>query len=145
MLRLYDLRWQVEVNLDHLKTTLGMEQLRGKTPDMVRKELYVYLLAYNLLRTLMWEAGITCGVDPLQLSVQRTRQHLNNFIPELASTSISAKKRDKLYQTLLEAIVHKLVLKRIGPSEPRVRKRRPKAYPLMQQPRQVLRQKVCAA
>lgn len=145
LLRLYDLRWQVEVNLDHLKTTLGMEQLRGKTPDMVRKELYVYLLAYNLLRTLMWEAGITCGVDPLQLSVQRTRQHLNNFIPELASTSISAKKRDKLYQTLLEAIGHKLVPKRIGRSEPRVCKRRPKAYPLMQQPRQVLRQKGCVA
>lgn len=55
LLRLYDLRWQVEVNLDHLKTTLGMEQLRGKTPDMVRKEQYVYLLAYNLLRTLMWK------------------------------------------------------------------------------------------
>lgn len=46
------------------------------------------------------EAGITCGVDPLQLSLQRTRQHLNNFIAELASTSISAKKRDTLYQTL---------------------------------------------
>ena len=91
----------------------------------------------------MWEAGISCGVDPLHLSLQRTRQHLNNFIPELAS--ISAKKRDTLYQTLLEAIVHKLVPKRIGRSEPRVCKRRPKAYPLMQQPRQVLRQKVCVA
>ncbi len=45
LLRLYDSRWQVEINLDHLKTTLGMEQLRGKTPNMVRKEIYVYLLA----------------------------------------------------------------------------------------------------
>ena len=73
LLRLYDLRWQVEVNLDHLKTTLGMEQLRGRTPDMVRKELYVYLLAYNLLRTLMWEAGINYGVDPLQFNTVQLR------------------------------------------------------------------------
>ncbi len=143
LIDLYDLRWQVEINLNHLKTTLGMEQLRSKTPVMVRKELYIYLLAYNLLRTLMWEAGINHGVEELQLSVQRTPLHLDNFIPELASAS--AKKRDRLYQTLLETIVHKLVPKRIGRSEPRVCKRRPKAYPAMQQPRQVLRYKGCAA
>lgn len=71
--------------------------------------------------------------------MQRTRQHLQNFIPELASAS--TKKLDRLYRTLLDAIVHKLVPRRIGRSEPRVRKRRPKAYPLMRQPRQVLRQK----
>jgi hypothetical protein len=52
LVRLYDLRWDVEVDLKHLKSTLGMDVLRCKTPLMVRKELYVYLLAYNLLRTL---------------------------------------------------------------------------------------------
>ena len=143
LVELYDLRWQVEINLNHLKTTLGMEQLRSKTLVTVRKELYIYLLAYNLLPTIMWEASTTYGVDPLQLSIQRTRQHLDNFIPELISAS--ARKRDRLYQTLLETIVHKLVPKRIGRSEPRVCKRRPKAYPVMQQPRQVLRYKGCAA
>ncbi|MBP5974043.1 hypothetical protein HW132_15160 [Brasilonema sp. CT11] len=50
-------------------TTLGMEILRGKTPHMVRKEIYVYLLAYNLLRSLMWEAGTTYGVPPLRCSL----------------------------------------------------------------------------
>jgi hypothetical protein len=45
-----------------------MEQFHGKTPEMVRKELYVYLLAYNLLRTVMWEAGTTQEVNPLRLS-----------------------------------------------------------------------------
>jgi len=49
--QLYGLRWEVEVNLRHVKTTLGMEQLRWKTPSMVRKEIYVHLMAYNLLRT----------------------------------------------------------------------------------------------
>ena len=60
--------WDVEVNLKHLKTTLGMEVLRGKTPEIVRKEIYTFLLAYNLLRTLIWEAGMTYGVAPLRLS-----------------------------------------------------------------------------
>lgn len=85
--------------VEHSLSKIGMDELQGKTPQMVCKELYVYEVAYNLLRTLMWEAGRAYGVDPLRLSVQRTRQHLNNFILELASTS--TRKRDRLYQTLL--------------------------------------------
>jgi hypothetical protein len=143
LMRLYESRWEVELDLWHLKTTLGMDELRGKTPEMARKELYIYFLAYNLRSTLMWEAGTTHAVEPLRLSLQKTRQHLDNFIPHLASAS--AKKRDRLYRTLLEVIAHKPVPLRPGRSEPRVQKRRPKAYPWMQQPRQVLRQKCCAA
>lgn len=56
---LYYQRWDVELDLRHLKTTLGMDVLRCKTPAMVRKEIHVYLLAYNLLRSLMWSAGTT--------------------------------------------------------------------------------------
>ena len=55
--KLYQLRWEVEVDLRHVKTTLGMDEFRGKTPQMVRQEIYAHLMAYNLLRTLMWEAG----------------------------------------------------------------------------------------
>lgn len=143
LMRLYESRWEVELDLRHLKTTLGMDELRGKTPEMVRKELSVHLLAYNLLRSLMWEAGTTHGVPPLRLSMQGTRQHLDNFMPQLAFASVT--KRNSLYRTLLKVIVHKPVPERPGRSEPRVRKRRPKAYPSMQQPRHVLRQKCCAA
>ena len=60
-----------------------MDILRCKIPSMVRKEIYVYLLAYNLLRSLMWSAGTTYNTPPLRLSLQGTRHHLNNFIPEL--------------------------------------------------------------
>jgi len=74
----------------------------------------------------------------LRLSIQGTRQHLNNFIPHLASAS--SHKRVRLYQILLKTIVHKLVPQRKKRCEPRVRKRRPKSYPLMQKPRQILRQ-----
>jgi len=127
IVKLYGFRWEVEVNLKHLKTTLGMDVLRCKTPSMVRKELYVYLLAYNLLRTLMWSAGTTYGTPPLRLSLQGTRHHLSNFIPELLAACFT--ERHQIYRTLLKVIVHKTVPFRPGRSEPRVRKRRPKSYP----------------
>ncbi len=86
----------------------------------------------------MWEAGTTHKVDPLRLSLQGTRQHLDNFIPQLAWAS--NQKRVQLYQVLLETIAHRLVPQRQGRCESRVRKRRSKAYPLMTKPRQILRQ-----
>lgn len=127
LMRLYESRWEVELDLKHLKSTLGMDILRGKTPEMVRKELYAYLLAYNLLRTVMWSAGTTYGVNPLRLSLQGTRQHLNNFAEQLASAP--AIKRKKLYQTLLELIVHKPVLERPGRSTLRSKNAAPKLIP----------------
>lgn len=130
---LYGKRWDVELNLRHLKTTLGMDVLRCKTPSMIRKEIYIYLLAYNLLRSLMWSAGTTYGTPPLRLSLQGTRHHLNNFMTQLLAASST--NRLQIYHTLLKVIVHKAVPLRPGRSEPRVRKRRPKAYPLMAKPR----------
>lgn len=140
LVKLYGFRWNVELDLKHLKCTLSMDILRGKTPQMVRKEIYVHLLAYNLLRKVMWEAGTNYGLNPLRLSLQGARQHLNNFAEPLAVAS--TKTRKQLYQTLLNLIVHKLVPLRPGRSEPRVRKRRPKAYPVMQKPRSELRQQL---
>lgn len=67
--------------------------------EMVRKELYVYLLAYNLLRTLMWEAGTTYSTLPLRLSLQATRQHLDNFIPQLLITSGNKRRRIREHLT----------------------------------------------
>ncbi|WP_375507043.1 transposase, partial [uncultured Nostoc sp.] len=100
-------RWDVELDLRHLKTTLGMDVLRCKTPSMIRKEIYVYLLAYNLLRGLMWSAGTTYATPPLRLSLQGTRHHLNNFIPELLAAHST--KRLQIYSTLLKVIAHKAV------------------------------------
>lgn len=133
VLRLSGERWNVELDLKHLKTTLGMEILRCKTPQMVHKELYVYLLAYNLLRTLMWSAGTTYDTPALHLSMLGTRHHFTHFICVLLTADFT--QRHHIYRTLLKVIVHKSVPERPGRSEPRVRKRRPKAYSLMKQPR----------
>jgi len=138
--QLYQLRWQAEVDLRHVKTTLGMEMLRGKTPPMVRKEIYAHLMAYNLLRVLMWQAAHNAGVSPLRISLQGTRQHLENFLPKLADAA--PKQRQRLYKSLLSVVSHKLVPHRPGRFEPRVKKLRPKAYGWMQQPRVVLKRKL---
>ncbi|MHC5722980.1 IS4 family transposase [Nostoc sp.] len=140
---LYGQRWDVELDLRHLKTTLGMDILRCKTPSMVRKEIYVFLLAYNLLRSLMWDAGTTYTTPPLRLSLQGTRQHLINFIPKLLAATST--KRLRIYRTLLKVIAHKAVPDRPARNEPRVRKRRPKIYPLMTKPRHELRKQLQTA
>ncbi len=107
---------------------------------MVRKEIYVHLYAYNLLRTVMWSAGTQMEVNPLRLSVQEARHHLNHFVGEFKNSGM--RKGKKLAQTMLKVIAHKPLKKRPLRFEPRVKKRRPKAYPLMTEPRSVLRQKV---
>ena len=143
ILDLYDSRWEAEVNLKHIKTTLGMDILSCETPEMVRKEIYVYLLAYNLLRSLMYDAGTTSGLNPIRLSLQATRQHLNNFTPKWINKT--QKGFQKLYKIMLKKVADSYQEKRVGRVDPRVRKRRPKAYPLMQEPRQILRAKMKAA
>jgi hypothetical protein len=140
---LYGKRWDVELNLRHIKTTLGMDILRCKTPSMIRKEIHVYFLAYNLLRSLMWSAGTIYNTPPNRLSLQGTRHHLINFIPSLIAAT--SQKRHQIYRTLLKVIAHKAVSDRPGRSEPRVRKRRPKAYPLMTKPRHELRKQLQTA
>ncbi|MBE7385105.1 MAG: IS4 family transposase [Leptolyngbya sp. SIO1E4] len=140
---LYQLRWQAtEVNLRHLKTTLDMEMIAVKTPAMVRKDLWMHLLAYNLLRTLMWQASQQATGVASRLSLQGTRQQFNHFRPEL--TQAHGDKRHPLYQTLLLLVSTLVVPLRPHRCEPRVVKRRPKPFPRMQQPRSVLKAKLVA-
>ena len=80
---------------------------------------------------------------PLRLSLQGTRHHLNNFI--LQFLAVSSTELHQIYHTLLEVLAHKAVPARPGRSEARVRKRRPKAYPLMTKPRHELRKQLQTA
>lgn len=117
-----------------------MDILRGKTPDIIRKEIYAYLLAYNLLRGIMWSAGTTHSTPPLRLSLQGTRRHLINFVAKLLSVSKQLQK--KLYSTLLKVVVHKVVPQRSERVEPRKIKRRSKNYPYLTQPRKSIQNKM---
>jgi hypothetical protein len=140
--QLYGGRWTVESDLRHLKTTMQMEYLPVKTPSMVRKEFAVHLLAYHLIRTLMWEAGMHHAVRPLTLSFQAARPHLFPFAPVLAP--VAHAHQESLYATLLHVVSRAHVPLRPGRVEPRARKRRPKPYKWLQQPRKQL-QKILVA
>lgn len=132
---LYALRWEVETDLGYLKTTMNMEFLRTRTPDMVRRELWAHLLAYNLVRTLIWEAARRRRCSPMRLSFKGAIQQLQALWP---FTVAVARRRDltKFYDALLKAIASQRIPHRPNRSEPRVRKRRPKNYRLMTKPRQ---------
>ncbi len=73
---LYFQRWEIEVDFRHLKITMQMDVLRGRSPDVVEKEFWAHILAYNLLRRLMWESGVMNGALPVSLSVKGSIQHL---------------------------------------------------------------------
>jgi hypothetical protein len=127
-------RWEIETDLSHLKTTMKMEFLRTKSPDMVQRELWAHLLAYNLVRTLMWDAGCRHRVAPLRLSFKGAMEEMMVMWPFTAAT---ARGRDltKFYTSLLANIASMRIPPRPNRVEPRVRKRRPKSYPLMTTPR----------
>lgn len=138
---LYGLRWSAaEVNLRYLKTTLKMEMLTAKTPVMVRKEIWTHLLAYNLLRTIMWQAVSSSENTVFQLSFQSTRQQFNLLLTLLATTG--KRQQRQWRQLLLEQVATNLLTIRPERSEPLVLKLRPKPYPRMQEPRSVLKAKL---
>jgi hypothetical protein len=134
LIALYRRRWQLELTLRHLKTTMGMEQLRCQSPEMVRKELLAYLVAYNLIRCLMAEAVAQSGVEMDRLSFKGTVDAVRTFTVEIRAAR-SKKKRELLWEELIRTIIADKVPRRPGRTEPRAVKRRPKAYPLLNKPR----------
>jgi uncharacterized MnhB-related membrane protein len=140
---LYGCRWKAaEVSFRHLKTTLKMEMLTAKTPEMVRKELWTHLLAYNLLRSLMEQAAPQLNYERARLSLQGTRQHFCQTLALLATATKAG--RDRLYSHLLKDIALDILPLRPHRHEPRVVKRRPKPFPRMRQSRAVLKAKLVA-
>jgi len=134
LLDLYALRWQCELRLRDLKVALHMDVLRTRSPEMVRKELLAHLLAYNLIRSLLWTAADQHHLDPMRLSFKGAVQHIRTFAPILAVTSARAV-RTALFSHLLDLLAREVVPTRPERVEPRLKKRRPKSYGWLQKPR----------
>lgn len=132
---LFRSRWHVELDLRNIKSTLGMERLSCQTPTMARKEMWVYLLAYNLIRLLMAQAACHTDSRPRQLSFKHTLQ-LWIAWTQHGPRNTSDTTRDDL----LVLIAQQRVGNRPGRIEPRAIKRRPKPYPLLITPRAIARQ-----
>jgi hypothetical protein len=119
-------RWNIETDLDHLKTTLGAAVLHSKTVEGVTKELWAFALVYNLVRQVMIEAAKRQGVDVARVS----------FVDALRWLACA-----EVGEELCDLVVNPL---RSGRVEPRVLKRRLKEYARMTKPRAVLRQELMA-
>lgn len=130
---LYHRRWNIELNLASLKTTLGMDVLRGRSPAMVEKELWVYLLAYNLIRLPMAQAAVHGGCCPREISFKHTVQMWTawQMRPDHPGDP----------QILLSSIATIRVGHRPGRHEPRAKKRRPKSFPWMKVARVIARRR----
>ena len=133
---LYRERWNNELDLRSIKTTLQMDVLRCKTPDLVHKEVWTHILAYNLIRTLIAQAATKHNAPPRTISFKGTLQTLEAFRPLIALYSRrGARFRFQLYKQILDAVIIHRVANRPDRFEPRLTKRRPKAYDRMMKPR----------
>jgi hypothetical protein len=130
---LYRERWQVEVDLRVIKDILGMSVLSCKTPAMVRKEIWVYLLAYNLIRMVMAKAAAATGRCPRTLSFKHALQLW------LCYLRLQPEQACELMPELLKLVAANKVAQRPGRVEPRAVKRRPKPFPLLTTPRETAR------
>jgi hypothetical protein len=140
---LYRARWNAELDLRSLKQTMQMDILRCKTPELVRKEIWTHILAYNLIRTIMAQAASRRSIEPRTISFKGAIQTLEAFQPLIAAQGDrDGAHRIHLYQQLLDAVATHRVADRPDRFEPRQRKRRQKKYDRMMKPRNELKREV---
>ena len=133
---LYGLRWQIELHYRQIKTNLALDVLRGLSPAMIKRELWMHALVYNLVRALMLESALTHVVPVARLSFKGTLDALQAW----AERALGVRRyRQYARRSLLARIAADPVPFRPGRQEPRARKRRPKAYQLLTRPRHRMR------
>jgi hypothetical protein len=140
---LYRARWHNELDIRSLKSAMQMRELRCKTPELVRKEVWTHILAYNLIRTVMAQAAARHGVAPRSMSFTGAMQILEAFQPLLEfGAAQDAASRLRLYHELLDAIATHRVGDRPDRYEPRVKKRRRNHYGWLTEPRAEMKRKM---
>lgn len=132
---IYAQRWDIELRLRDVKTTLKMEHLRVKTPETARKTLRMGLIAYNLIKASCQEAGHQEGKD---LRLMSFKGALDTIVANTSRYSRRQKHRKKIaeiWQSIIEMIAQKVVVLRPFRREPRAQKKRPKSYSYLTKPR----------
>jgi Transposase DDE domain len=137
---LYLKRWNIELDLRSIKSVMQMEVLRCETPAMVEKEIWMHVLAYNLIRGLMGRAAEAHGKEPRSLSFKGALQALGAFREGLQWAR--GRHRQLLWETLLSVIASYEVGDRPNRVEPRAIKRRPKPHKLLNEPRKQARERL---
>ncbi len=137
---LYLQRWDVELFFRDIKTTMGMDILRCKTPAMVRKEILMHFIAYNGIRRLMSQAAREQNLPLRRLSFKGSIQALRHWEAHLTQAKTSRAEQARLLRLLIESIADYVTPHRPGRREPRARKRRPKNYQLLTVPRHEMKE-----
>jgi hypothetical protein len=119
----------IKTNIGQIKTMLGMNILSCKTPEMIVKEIWVYILGYNLIRLVMAQSAAVTGLRPADLSFKHCLQLWLNYLQQTATLD------EAKIVLLLTLMAQQRVGNRPGRIEPRALKRRPKAYPMLMIPR----------
>ena len=134
---LYFKRWRAELYLRDIKITMGMDILRCKTPHMVEKELWMRVIAYNLVRAVMQESAILHDRPAERLSFKGTLSTLRQWAPVLSRFNIDKIRDLALYKEMLDCIARDTIPARPNRVEPRAKKRRAKGYQLLNKPRRL--------
>ena len=133
---LYALRWQIELHYRQIKTNLALDVLRGLSPRMIERELWMHALAYNLVRALLLETARTHAVPVERLSFKGALDALQAWAERALG---SRRHRRAARDALLARLAADQVPLRPGRHEPRARKRRTKDYQLLSRPRHLMR------
>lgn len=128
-------RWEIELRFRDIKTTLGMEMLRTKSPEMIYKEVLMNMIAYNLIRLLMLKAAVTQGVSHRKLSFKGVLQVVSECRAEFKTLANRPRIRAERKTNLWSRIAERILNERPGRNEPRRVKRRPKCTRWLQKPR----------
>ncbi len=140
---LYRARWNNELDLRSIKTTMQMDVLRCKTPELVHKEIWTHVLAYNLIRTVMAQAAARHDIEPRTISFKGALQTLEAFQPLIDFQEHRGNSfRATLYRQLLDCISQHRVADRPDRFEPRKRKGGPLRFDRMTKPRWVLKREM---
>ena len=132
---LYFQRWTVELHFRELKTFLGMEILHCRSPHMIKRELQMHLIAYNVIRHVMQSASIRNHKPLARISFKGSIDTIRHWAPVLDAARKSPRKQRRLLLDMLHFIASDTVPERPNRSEPRAKKRRPKNYLLLTKPR----------
>lgn len=132
---IYFHRWEIELRFRDIKTTMGMELLRTQSPAMLRKEIMMHAIAYNLIRLLMLKAARLHDCNHRRLSFKGALQVVEQSAGNFAGTMPRPRVNQREREDLLARIAERVIPDRPGRNEPRKKKRRPKSYGWMQKPR----------
>ncbi len=137
---LYLKRWDVELYFRDIKITMGMDILRCKSPEMIRKEILMNLIAYNCIRRLMYEAAEKAEIQIRAVSFKGSLQAIRSWSPQFNREKLSRTQRYKLLNDLYGTVTGTPLKQRPGRSEPRCKKRRSKAYQLLTKSRHKMKE-----